>query len=97
MNGEVTGSENSLVGGQNLVGAELGTVPMGPGPPMASPTCISPLIAMKVSPNVWSFVGMLDLEPEFVWKGGRICKGERKSVVIGGREKKLGSDSYYGS
>lgn len=57
---------------------------------MASPTCISLLIAMKVSPNVCLVVEMLDRNLEFVWKGERFCKGERKFTVTEGHEKKPG-------
>lgn len=61
----------------------------------AGPTCISLLIARKVSPSVWLVMEMLEPELEFVWKGGRICKGERKFTVTEGHEKKPGQ-SYCG-
>lgn len=72
------------------LGSCLGTVLKGRSPSMSDPTCISLLIAMKVSPSVWLVVEMLDPELEFVWKGGRICKGERKFTVTEGHEKKPG-------
>lgn len=77
--------------GQGLkLGSCLGTVPKGRSPSMAGPTCTSLLIAMKASPDMWLAVEMLDPELEFVWKGGRICKGERKFTVTGEHEKKPG-------